>query len=150
MPDPTSCIRFSSAPPKKAWIILCKTGPIRFGSNGSGQDSSRGARLIGPGSARTQPTRYQVPIFRLGCVLPLISRIVLRKTSLDPIWFRLTVPDFGQTNPVRKQLSRCARIIGSASGQRFRANPDRMQIGSGMFTGSLTTVSAGQYSAFRF
>ena len=31
MPDPTSRIRFSSAPPKKAWIILCKTGPIRSG-----------------------------------------------------------------------------------------------------------------------
>ena len=27
MPDPTSCIRFSSIPPKKAWITLCKTGP---------------------------------------------------------------------------------------------------------------------------
>ena len=31
--------------------------------------------------------------------------------------------------------SRCAKIIRPASGQCFAANPDQMQIGSGMFTG---------------
>ena len=32
------------------------------------------------------------------------------------------------------EASRCARTIGPASGQRFRADLDRMGIGSGMFT----------------
>ena len=34
--------------------------------------------------------------------------------------------------------SRCARIIRPASGQCFAADPDRMQIGSGMFTGEFS------------
>ena len=33
------------------------------------------------------------------------------------------------------EASQCARIIRPASGQPFPANPDRMRIGSGMFTG---------------
>ncbi len=33
------------------------------------------------------------------------------------------------------EASRCARIIRPASGQCFPADPDRMRIGSGMFTG---------------
>ena len=39
MPDPTSRIRFGSAPPKKAWTILCKSGldPIWVAWSGSGQ-----------------------------------------------------------------------------------------------------------------
>ena len=35
------------------------------------------------------------------------------------------------------EASRCARIIRPASGQCFPADPDRMRIGSGMFTGKL-------------
>ena len=35
------------------------------------------------------------------------------------------------------EASRCARIIRPASGQCFRADPDRIRIGSGMFTGDL-------------
>ena len=33
------------------------------------------------------------------------------------------------------EASQCARIVRTAFGQRFQANPDQMQIGSSMFTG---------------
>ena len=39
------------------------------------------------------------------------------------------------------EASRCARIIRPASGQCFPASPDRMRIGSVMFTGTLTGCS---------
>ena len=39
----------------------------------------------GPVSGRTQPAPYQFPTFRLGFVLPQTSRIILCKTSPDPI-----------------------------------------------------------------
>ena len=35
------------------------------------------------------------------------------------------------------EASRCARIIGPASGQSLRADPDRIRIGSCMFTGRI-------------
>ena len=41
------------------------------------------------------------------------------------------------------EASRCATIIRSASGQCFPADPDRMRIGSGMFTGWITVPEAG-------
>ena len=51
-------------------------------------------------------------------------------------WFWLTVSGFGQTDPVWKQaIFWVARIIRPNSGQCFRANPDWMQIRSGVFTG---------------
>ena len=39
----------------------------------------------GPVSGRTQSARYHFPTFRLGSVLSLTSRIILSKTSPDPI-----------------------------------------------------------------
>ena len=63
MPDPTSRIRFSSVFPKKAWIILCKTGPNSTWS-GLGQThlvwKQAGVQeSSGPVSGRTQPARFQ-------------------------------------------------------------------------------------------
>ena len=69
-----------------------------------------------------------------GTVTTELSPLPVCKTSPDPIGFWLTVSGFGQTDPVRK-ANRCARISRPASGQRFRADPDRMRIRSGMFTG---------------
>ena len=39
------------------------------------------------------------------------------------------------TNGSGPEASRCARMTGPAFGQRFRSDPDRMRIGSSMFTG---------------
>ena len=75
-----------------------------FWESASGPEASRCASLIGPGSGRTQPTRYQFPTFRIGTDVHLqTARIILRKTRLDPIWLWRTVSDLGQTYPVRKQ-----------------------------------------------
>ena len=110
MPDLTSCICFSSIFPKKAWIMLCKTDPdpIWMAWSGFGQThlvrKQAGVQeSSGPVSGRTQPARYQFPTFRLGSVLPQTSRMIVCKTSLDPIQFWLIVSGFGQTDPVRKQ-----------------------------------------------
>ena len=110
MPDPTSCIRFGSVFSKKARIILRKTHPdlIWMAWSGSGQTDlvwkQAGVQeSSGPVSGRTQPARYQLPTFRLGSVLPQTSRIILCKTSPDPIEFWLIVSGLGQTDPVRKQ-----------------------------------------------
>ena len=62
-------------------------------------------------SGRTQPARYQFPTFRFGFVLPQTSRIILCQTSPDLIEFWLTVPGFGQTDPVRKKT-----IVQESSG----------------------------------
>ena len=51
---------------------------------------------------RNQPAT-SLPTFRLGCILPQTARIILCKTSPDPICFWLTVSGFGHTDPVRKQ-----------------------------------------------
>ena len=52
-------------------------GLVRVWPNASGLEASRCARIIRPGSGRTQPARYQFSTFRLGSVLPQTSRIIL-------------------------------------------------------------------------
>ena len=112
MPDPTSRIRFSSVFPKKAWVTLCRpdAGPIWMAWSGFGhmhlvQKQAGVQEPSGLVSGRTQPARYQFPTSRLGSVLPQTSRIILCKTSPDPIYFWLIVSGLGQTDPVRKQAS---------------------------------------------
>ena len=88
----------------------------------------------GPVSDRTQPVSNQFPTFRLGSVLPETSRnnIVQNQPGSD-----LVLADCARLWPNRSgpEASRSARIIRPASGQCFPANPDRMRIVSGMFTG---------------
>ena len=47
MPDLASCIHSSSELPKKAWIIVCKSGLVRFWPNTSGPKASWCARITG-------------------------------------------------------------------------------------------------------
>ena len=91
------------------FFILCKTDsdPIWMAWSGFGQKSlvlkqACVQESFGPVSGRTQPARYQFPTFRFDSVLPQTSRIILCKTSQDPIKFCLIVSGFGQTDPVRK------------------------------------------------
>ena len=56
-------------------------GLVRVWPNASGLEASRCARIIRPGSGRTQPARYQFPTFRLGSVLPQTSRIILMQNQ---------------------------------------------------------------------
>ena len=76
----------------------------------------------------------------LGCVLLLLSQIILCKTSLDPIWVWLTVWFWAKwiwsgSKPVCKNHPACFwPILPSQSGL------DR--IGSGMFTGLMSSTPA--------
>ena len=147
MPIPTSCIRFSSLFSKKARIILCKTDPdpIWMAWSGFGQThlvwkQAHVQESSGPVSGRTQLARYQFPIFRLGSVLPQTSRIILCKISdlvlADCVRFwAKRIRSGSKPNGSGPEASQCAKIIRSASGNCFPADPDRMRIGSGMFTG---------------
>ena len=99
-------------------------GLVRFGPNASGPEASRGVRIMRPGSGKAQPARNQFPTFRLGCVLPQATLIILCKTGPDPIWFLMTVSSFWP-NGSGPETSVCTRIMEPASGQRFRADPNQ-------------------------
>ena len=96
----------------KARIILWKTNPDLTWMAWSG---FRQMRLVwkqagvqesmGPVLGRTHTGCCQFPTFRFCCVRPQTARIILCKTSLDPVGFWLTVSGFGQTDLVRKQAS---------------------------------------------
>ena len=140
MQDPTSHIRFSSVFPKKAWIRLCKTDPDLIWMAWSGFDQTHPVQkqagvhesscLV---SGVTHPARYQLPTFWLGSVLPQTSRIILCKTRPDSVLVLADCVRFWPNRP-GPEASRCARMIRPASGQCFPPGPDRMRIGSGMFT----------------
>ena len=92
-PDSICRIRLPvSVFPKKAWTILCKTDPdpiwvawSGFGQTHLFQKQAGLQESLGPVSDRKQPARYQFPTFRLGSNLPQTSRILMWKTSPDPI-----------------------------------------------------------------
>ena len=87
---------------------------------------------------------YQFPTFPLG-PLPVShfhtrfpsSTYVLLDTVQNQPGYDLVLAECVRFWPNRSgpEPSRCAQIIRPASGQCFAANPDQMQIGSGMFTG---------------
>jgi len=65
-----------------------------------------GAGIIGPGF--WQDATGPLPVFPLSDSVPFLpqtSRIILCKTSRDPISFCLVVSGLGQTDPVRKQAN---------------------------------------------
>ena len=138
MPDPTSRIRFSSVVLQKAWIILRKTDPepIWMVWSGSGLEASRCAGIIGPGfwqdATVPLPVSHFQTRFRSSTDIP--DNIVPNQPGSD-----LVLADYVKVwpNGSGPEASRCARIIRPASGQCFRADPDRIRIGSGMFTGDL-------------
>ena len=138
MPDPTFRIRFSSVFPKKAWIILCETdlgGLVRVWPNTSGLEANRCAGIIAP--CFWQDANGPLPVFptvRLGCVLAQTSHTVQNQPGSDLVL--VDCVRFGP-NGSGPEASRCARIIRPASCQCFPADPNRMRIRSGNFTGSL-------------
>ena len=79
-------------------------GLVRRSPNGSGPEASLCARIMGPGSGRTQPARYQFPPSRLGCVPPHHRRP--GSYCEKPARTRFgsgCVSDFGQSDPARKR-----------------------------------------------
>ena len=78
-------------------------GLVRFQPSASGLEASQCARIFAPASGRIPLAHCQFLIFRLGCSLPQMAWIILCKTSLDLIWFWLTVSGFGPMDLVQKQ-----------------------------------------------
>ena len=70
---------------------------------------------------------------------------VEKSSHLKCFLFLVVVVFYVRENVCYKKYSlearQCARIIRPTSGQRFQADPDVMQIGSGMFTGALLESS---------
>ena len=129
---------------KKAWAILREAdpGPIwmawsRFGQMHLVRKQAGVQEPLGPLSGRRQLARHQFPTFRLSCVLPQTSQIMLCRTGPGPIWFWLAVSGLGQTDPVRKQASpqeSCSPLLANAS------EPTRT--GCGTFTGKRIILDA--------
>ena len=140
MPDLTSRIRFSSVFPKKARIVLCKADQDPIWMVWSEFDQTHLVRKqadvqesFGSVSGRTQPARYQFHFqarYRASTDVP--DNSVRNQPGSD-----LVLADcvsFGPNGSGPKASQR-ARIIRPACGQCFQADPDRMRMGSGMFTG---------------
>ena len=147
MPDPTSRIRFSSVFPKKAWITLCKTDPdpiwiclVRVWPNVSGLKASRFAGIIWSGF-RQDATVSPLPVShfqtRFHSSTDVPDTNVQNQHGSD-----LVLADCVRfwPNGSGPEASQCARITRSASGQRFPADQDRIEIGSGMFTGKIVLL----------
>ena len=74
------------------------------------QSGSKLVCIIMPGLAEcNQHACYQFPTFRLGCILPQMTWIILCKASLDPVWYWLHASGL--------EASQCARIIRPGSGR---------------------------------
>ena len=139
MPDPTSA--WDSVRPKKAWIMLCKTGPNPIW-------------MAWWGFGQTHLVQKQVTVQESsGSVVAERYRPDTSFPLSHPVAFFHRRPGSYCAKPARIRFSsgwlcqvfaerirsgsntRCASIIWLASGQPFRADPDRMRIRSGMFTG---------------
>ena len=115
-------------------------GLVRVWTNTSGLEASWCAGIIGPGF--WQDATGSLPVFhfqtRFHSSTDGPDRIVQNQPGSG-----LVLADCVRFWPNRSgpEASRCARIIRPASGQCFRTDPDRMRIGSGMFTGLISSSS---------
>ena len=100
-------------------------GLVRFWPDASGLEASLCAGIVRPGSGRTHWARYQFSTFRLGSFLPQAAWIILCKTSLEPVWFWLTVRFWPERSG--PEANWCARTIWPASGQCPWADLDWIQ-----------------------
>ena len=109
-------------------------GLVRVWPNASGLEASRCAGITGPGfwldATGPLPVSHFQTRFRSSTDVP--DNIVQNQPGSD-----LVLPDCVRfwPNGSGPEASRCARIIRPASGHCFRADPDRIRIGSGMFMG---------------
>ena len=152
MPDLTSRIRFSSVFPKKTRIMLRKTDPDPIWMawsglgqiNTSGLEASRCAGIMWPGFWRDATGPLPVSHFqtRSPSSTDVLDNTVQNQPGSD--LFPADCVRFGP-NGSGLEASRCSRIIRPASGQRFSADPARMRIRSGMFTGQVQKSNKVNY-----
>ena len=109
---------------------------VRLWPNASGLEASRCAGIIWPGFWQDADSRLLVSHFktRFRSSTDILDNIVQNQPGSD-----IVLADCVRLwpNGSGPEASRCARIIRPASGQCFRAEPDRMSMGSGTFTGFL-------------
>ena len=141
MPHPTSCIRFRSVFPKKAWIILHKTDPdpiwmawSGFWPNVCGLETSRCVGIIWPGFWQDATGPLSVSHFKTRF---RSSRHPEQYCVQNQPRSGLVLADCVRfwPNGSGPEVSWCARVIRPDPGQCFRADPDRVRNRSGMFTG---------------
>ena len=152
MPHPTSRIHFSSVFPKKAWIILGKTA-TRIPSGWSGQSLAKhiwsGSKLVCRNhrarflAGRNRPANISHFQTRFRSSTEVPDNIVQIQPGSD-----LVLADCVRFWPKGSGLeaSRLCKNHPPTSGKCFPADPDRMRIGSGMFTGFLCAVRHVQNS----
>ena len=142
MPDPTSCILFSSVFSKQGMGHAMPNQPgsdldglARVQQHSSGLKASWCAGIIGPGFWQDATGPLPVSHFstRLHSSTDVPHNIIQNQPGAD-----LVLADCARFGPNGSgpEASRCARNIRPASGQRFPADPARMRIESCMFTGT--------------
>ena len=111
-------------------------GLVRFWPNASGLEASRCAGIIWPGFWKDATGPLPVSHFptRFCSSTDVPDNTVQNQPGSD-----LVLADCVRfwPNGSGPEASRCAGIIHPASGQCFPADPDRIRIGSGMFTGTV-------------
>ena len=140
MPDPTSRIRFISVFPIEGVDHIVQNRPgsdlVRVWLNTSGLEASQCAGIIWPGfwqdASGPLPVSHFQTRFRSSTDVP--DNTVQNQPGSD-----FVLADCVRFWPDGSgpETSRCARVIRPASGQCFPADPDRMRIGSGVFTESV-------------
>ena len=115
-------------------------GLVRVWTTASGLQASRCAGIIGPGfwQDATRPLPVSHIQTQLRSSTDVLDHIVQNQPGSDLVLADCVRFWPNGSGPV---ASRSARIIRPASGQRFRADPDRTRIGSGMFTGMVTKAT---------
>ena len=126
---------------------MCKTDPGPIWMAWSGFDQTHLVRIqagvqesSGPVLTECNRPATSFPLSDSVAFFLRRARINMCKSSPGPIKFCLIVSGFWP-NGSGPEASHCATIIRPASGQCFPADPDRMRIGYGMFTGSLIGYS---------
>ena len=142
MPHPTPCIRFSSVFSKEGMDHTVQNRPgsdlnglVRVWPNASGLEARWCAGIIWPGFWQNATFPLPVSRFQTRFRFPQTLRITLCK--LDQPGSDLVLSDCVSLWPNRSgpEASQCARITRPASDQCFPVHPDRMRVGSDMFTG---------------
>ena len=145
MPDPTSRIRFSSVFSKEGMDHIVQNRPgsdvdglVRVWPNAYGLEASRCAGIIWPGfwqdATGPLPVSHFQTRFRSSTDVP--DNIVQNQPGSD-----LVLADCVRfwPNGSSPEASQRTKITRPSSGQSFPADPDRIQIGSGMFTGDASS-----------
>ena len=116
-------------------------GLVRVWPNASGLEASRCAGITWPGFWQDATGPLPVSHFQTGF---RSFTDVPNNTEQNQPGSDLVLADCVRfwPNGSGPEVSQCTRIIRPASGQRFPADPDRMRIGSSMFTGYIVSYTA--------